>query len=223
MIALFLQTLYTEIKAAIRNRGQIIMAPAFFILMTTLFPLAIGPSTQGISIIAPALVCVAVLFSVFLSLDRFFTQDYESGLLDYMLTSTEYITAYVAGKILSCWITTAFVLALISPLIGAMLGIPFSEAIPLVLVTAGLGWILILFGALGAALSLTSRYGVVLLAMIAFPLFIPALVFAAGGLLGHIEDHNRSAQAFLYLGALISLSTPIIPLFIGKILKWQIR
>ena len=61
----FLVALARDVKLAARSRGEVIQALAFFVVVVSLFPLAIGPESALLKRIAPGVVWVAVLLSVF--------------------------------------------------------------------------------------------------------------------------------------------------------------
>ena len=60
----FLVALARDAKLAARSKGEVIQALAFFIVVVSLFPLAIGPESALLKRIAPGVVWVAALLSV---------------------------------------------------------------------------------------------------------------------------------------------------------------
>ena len=87
----FRQAFYTllkrDLQIAIRHKGDIFNPLLFFILIVTLFPLAIGPEPQILSRVAPGIIWVAALLASMLSLERLFKADYVDGSLEQMLLS----------------------------------------------------------------------------------------------------------------------------------------
>jgi len=90
------------------------------------------------------------------------------------------MTAFAKG--LAQWVTIAAPLALLAPVIVTALGAPMRLA-PII-VTGGLvgGLSFCFLGGVGAALSLGSRRGGVLIALIVLPLFTPPVIFGAGAI-----------------------------------------
>ena len=56
-----------DLQLAFRNVGQLANPLMFFVMVTTLFPLALDPGPQKLSMIAPAVVWVAALLASLLA------------------------------------------------------------------------------------------------------------------------------------------------------------
>ncbi len=210
-----------ELRAACRHPGQVLIVPVFFVLATMLFPLVVGTNAQTLGLAAPGLVTIAALFAVLLPLEHLFTADRRDGTLDALTLSAQPFSLYVAGKLLSHWLLTGLPLILIAPFMAEMLGLTgYTGTIIATLLPATL--LLCLIGALGAALTLGTRQGGVLLALLVVPLYIPVLVFCAGAI-----DLARGGEItdtpLLMLWAMLAFALPALPLVIAAILKWQVR
>lgn len=210
-----------ELTSALRHYGQVALVPVFFVLATILFPLAVGTEAQLLGLAAPGLITIAALFAALLPLDQFFAGDWRDGTLDNLALCPHPLVFYAAGKMLAHWLLTGLPLVIIAPALSIMLGLTGYTAY----VIAALVPTTMLFGmigGLGAALTLGTKQGSVLLALLIVPLYIPVLIFCAGAI--DLARGGESAQApLLLLWALLSFSLPVIPLVTSAILRWQIK
>ncbi len=162
--------------------GGPMLALAFYLCMSTMLPLATGPEPARLAAVAPGCAWLALAVSSLLSLERLFERDYEDGALDLLALGPAPLEAAAFAKCLAQWITTGAPLALLTPVVATALGAPLRIA-PLTVVAALAGGIGFSFcGGVGAALSLGSRRGGVLIAVIVLPLFAPPVIFGAGAI-----------------------------------------
>jgi len=109
-------------------------------------------------------------------------RDYEDGALDLLALGEPPLEAVCAVKALAQWLATGLPLALAAPVASLMLGAPVAM-VPVILLCALVGGLAFAFvGGLGAALTLGSRRGGVLIAVIVLPLFAPPVIFGGGAL-----------------------------------------
>lgn len=171
-----------DLRLALRQGMDSLMAVVFFVLACVLFPLGIGPEPQTLARIAPGIICVSALLAALLSLERLFQADYEDGSLEQMALSALPLTAVVLAKVAAHWLTTGLPLIIAAPVLAVLLqldGGAFGVLLAaLALATPSLS----LIGAVGAALVLGARRGGVLLALLILPLYIPLLIFAVAAI-----------------------------------------
>ncbi|WP_455242024.1 heme exporter protein CcmB [Petrachloros mirabilis] len=205
----FVGVVRRDLLLAIRRRSDVATTLIFFVIVTTLFPLGIGPDASVLRTIAPGIIWVAALLSSMLSLQRLFMSDYTDGLLDQMVLSPHPLAVLVGGKIVAHWIIAGLPIALLAPLIGLQFGLgPSSIAVlvgTLLLGTPTLS----LLGSIGAALTLGIRGGGALTALLVLPLFIPVLIFGAGAVEAYesglgIEGNFSLLAAGLLFGAVLA-------------------
>ncbi len=199
-----------DIFLAFRSKGEVIQALVFFIVVVSLFPLAIGAETALLRRIAPGVVWVAALLSVLLTLPRLFASDHLDGTLEQMLLSPFPLTLIVAGKMAAHWLTTGLPLALMAPLLGLQFGLGGDELGVLVMSLLLGTPILSMLGAVGAALTLGVRGGSVLVALLILPLYIPVLIFGAGAVEAVATGIDYAANLSLLGAGLLfgALATP---------------
>ena len=186
-----------ELLRAYRQRSDIITPLVFFIIVTSLFPLGVGPEPETLRIMAPGVILVAALLATLLSLQRLFGHELNDGTLEQLLLSPQPAGLLISAKVFTHWLTTGLPLVVISPLLGIQLGLS-NEAIIMTLISLLLSTpILSLIGAIGAALTLGLRGGGVLLALLILPLTIPVLIFASSAVAASASGYSTEAQLSL--------------------------
>lgn len=196
-----------DLTLAMRRRADVLTTLFFFVIVVSLFPLGVGPEMATLRIMAPGVVWVAALLASMLSLERMFSADYRDGTLEQMLLTPQPLPVLVLGKVFAHWLVSGLPLVLIAPLLGVQYDLP-PEGLLILAVSLLIGTpVLSLIGAIGAGLTLGVRGGGVLVSLLVLPLYIPVLIFGAGGVdatmsgLG-AQAHLSLLGAFL-LGALI--------------------
>ena len=199
-----------DLMLAWRRRADVLSTLFFFVIVTSLFPLGIGPETQLLRSIAPGVVWVAALLASMLSLGRVFQSDEQDGTLEQMLLTPQPLYLVVVGKVFAQWLVSEVPLVLIAPLLGVQFGLA-SDTLLILFVSLLIGTpILSLIGSIGAALTLGLRGGGVLIALLILPLYIPILIFGAGAVDASINGVSSHANLYL-LGALLVVSLVFAP------------
>ncbi|WP_413463308.1 heme exporter protein CcmB [Alkalilimnicola sp. S0819] len=214
----FLALLRRDLQLALRDKGELANPLIFFLIIISLFPLALGAGPQLLQSIAPGVLWVAALLVSLLSLDPIFRSDYEDGSLEQLLLSPQPLSLLVLAKILAHWLVTGLPLALASPLLAMMLRLP-SEAWRVLLLSLLLGTpVLSALGAIGVALTVGLRRGGVLLSLLILPLYVPLLIFAAGAVDAAAAGIDVSGQLYL-LAAMALASLALAPLAVAAGLR----
>jgi heme exporter protein B len=192
-----------DLLLAFRRRSDVATTLFFFLIVSSLFPLGIGPEAAVLSSIAPGVLWVAALLAGMISLTRLFAADFADGSLEQMLIAPQPLALLVLAKILAHWIVCGLPVVLLAPLIGLQYALP-NESLLVLVWSLLLGTpALSLIGAIGAALTLGVRGSGLLVALLVLPLYIPVLIFGAGAVAA--SQHGMSAQAHLSLLAACSL------------------
>ncbi|NML18411.1 heme exporter protein CcmB [Azohydromonas caseinilytica] len=195
-------SLRRELRLLLRERFDALAALGFFALVLSLLPLALGGEPALLQRVAPAAAWTAALLSVLLSSLRLFQADLGNGALEQQLMAPAPL-AVLGGRLLAHGLACGLLLpasALLMPLYGLPLAQWPALALSLLL---GLPT-LVLLCALGAALTLGSRGGGVLLALLVLPLAVPVL------LLGMATAQGAPAASWL-LGALMAAALALLP------------
>lgn len=215
-------TIKRELRLALRNRSEIINPLAFFVIVVALFPLAVSPEASVLSSIAPGIIWVAALLATLLSMESVFKPDFDDGSLEQILVSPQSIVILALGKVISHWLISGFLLALLSPLLGMMLFLPNQAMLALV------GSLLVgtpslsLIGAIGAGLTVGLRKGGILISLLVLPLYIPVLIFGAATVQAGSMNLPIAGHLAL-LGAMMVFSLMLAPFAIAAALKLSIR
>jgi len=189
-----------DLLLAWKRPGDILNPLFFFAMVATLFPLAVGPSPEQLELSGPAVLWVAALLAMLLSLNSLFLSDYEDGSLDQMLVSPMPLSALALGKTLAHWLTSGLPLVLVSPVVAVTFRMPFSVTGVLML-TLLLGTMsLSLLGAVGAALTVGLYRGTALLSLLILPLAMPVLIFGARTV-SLVASGDGVAGGLYFLGA----------------------
>lgn len=195
--------LQRDLRLAMRRKSEVLTAVFFFVVVASLFPLAIGPEADMLRKIAPGILWVGALLASLLSLGRLFAADYQDGTLEQMALSPTPMPLLVAAKVLAHWLLSGLPLALLSPVLALQFDLD-SGAMWVLFTSLLLGTALLSFlGAVGAALTLGVRGGEVLLSLLVLPLYIPALVFGSGAVEAQMVGMGYGAQMSILTAMLV--------------------
>ncbi|MEQ1528574.1 MAG: heme exporter protein CcmB [Methylococcales bacterium] len=175
----FVSVIRRDLLLAYRHRAELVNPLAFFIMVVTLFPLAIGAEVELLKRIAPGVIWVAALLASLLSMDSLFRSDFEDGSLELMVMTPHPLSVLVLAKVIAHWLLSGAALILVAPLLAVMFNLD-NDVIAILLLTLLLGTpVLSLIGAIAVALTVGLRKGGVLLAILVLPLYVPVLIFAS--------------------------------------------
>ncbi|KRG72614.1 heme ABC transporter permease [Stenotrophomonas terrae] len=200
-----------DLKLLWRRRGDAAQPILFAVLVVALFALALGGAPKLLQSVASAVLWLAILLAGLLSLDTLFRSDAEDGSLEQWLLSPVPLAWLVAVRVFSHWLTTAFPLVLVSPLLAELMHLPRAQ-LPVLVTALALGTpLLSLLGAVVAALTVGMRRAGILLALLVLPLYVPVLVFGAGAVAAAAQGFDASG-ALLMLAAGLLVSAVLAPM-----------
>ncbi len=207
-----------ELLLAVRHWGQAAQPLMFFAMVTTLFPLALGPDLGELRQVAGGILWVAALLASLLGVELLFRADHADGTLEQMMVSGQPLGMLTLAKGAAHWTICGLPLVLISPLIAGGLGVP-TAAICTLMLSIGLGTgILSALGAIGSALTLGLRRGSLLLSLLVLPLAMPALIFGARAI--DMAIHGESARGpLLLLTSMLVLAVTLAPPTVAAALR----
>jgi heme exporter protein B len=160
--------------------GPAWLPAAFFLLIATLVPFAVGPDAKLLARIGAGALWIAALTAALLPIERLIEPDRADGVLDQLSVRGVADESVAAAKIAGHWLAFAPLL-LVSSIIGAaLLRLP-PDQLPVLLAalaigSAGLASLAVAVAALTAGLP---RAGA-LAGLLLLPLAIPLLIFGAG-------------------------------------------
>ncbi|MHB1123976.1 MAG: heme exporter protein CcmB [Ramlibacter sp.] len=190
-----------DLLLAMRRKTEVLTALFFFVIVTSLFPLGIGPETALLRKIAPGVLWVGALLATMLGLQRMFAADHADGTLEQMVLSPSPLALLVSGKNIAHWLVSGLPLVVLAPILGIQFDLTAGE-LGILMLSLLLGTpVLSLVGSIGAALTLGVRGGGVLLSLLVLPLYVPALIFGAGA----VQAYNSGLGAAGHLSLLAAL------------------
>ena len=217
----FLAVFKRDLLIAFRNRSEALNPLMFFVLVTLLFPLGIGPSPNLLQTIAPGVLWVAALLSALLSLDSLFRSDFQDGTLEQLVLGSQPLAIMVVARVLAHWIMSAVPLLLLSPVLAISLNLS-PNAMGALIITLLLGTPIFSFiGAIGVALTVGLKSSGMLLALLIIPLYIPVLIFGAGAVDAAGAGLSVAGQIYI-LASLLMLSLTLAPMAIAAALKMSV-
>ena len=92
-----------DLLMVMRRKSEVLTALFFFVIVSSLFPLGIGPEPVLLRKIAPGVLWVGALLATMLGLQRMFAADHADGTLEQMAISPTPLVVLVLGKVLAHW------------------------------------------------------------------------------------------------------------------------
>jgi heme exporter protein B len=199
-----------DLRLALRRPVDSAQGLLFFVLAVALFPLGVGRAPEMLARIGPGVIWVLALLAVMLTLDRLYQADAEDGSLDLFALAPVPLEFTVLAKSLAHWLTSGLILAACSPLLALMMGLSGGALLVLPLALLLGTPTLTLIGGVGAALTLGSRRGGPLLALLVLPLYVPVLIFGVGAVEGAVTGIGSRPQ-LLILAAMLLAAVALAP------------
>ena len=167
-----------DLRRAMRSGA--LLPVAFFLLVATLFPFAVGPDAPLLARAGAGVLWMAALLAALLPVERLVAPDAESGVLDQLAVRGIADEAVAAAKIAAHWLSFGPPLMLAAVPAAALLGIDGAALarleIGLLLGTPALAALALTVSALTAGL----RGAGALAGLLMLPLAVPLLIFGAG-------------------------------------------
>ena len=221
MTGILAAVLRRDLALARRDGGALGTALGFYLIVVALLPLGLGPDAALLSRIAAGALWIALLLSALLSVARVFEADHDDGSLDVLRTAAAPLEAIVLVKIVAHWLTTAVPLVLAAPLLGLLLNLePATMGILVASMVIGSPAISAI-GAIGAALTLTTRKSGLLIALLVLPLYVPTLVFGISAIDASLLNPGGVTAPLLILAAISLASVVLAPLAAALALRVQ--
>ena len=194
-----------------RRWGDLASPIVFYVMVTTLFPLALSPQREVLRVLGPAVLWIAALLATLLSLNALFRSDVDDGSMEQLAVGPHPLALIMLGKTLAHWLMSGLPLVLLAPLLAVTYHLPL-EGVAALCVTLLLGTpTLSLLGSIGAALTAGIRQSGGLLAILVLPLMLPVLMFGARATELAASGEDVSGPLYL-LGAFLVLALTLVPL-----------
>jgi heme exporter protein B len=198
-----------------RSREAVNSMLFFALLVVVLFSLAFDPRGAFSREIAGGVLCVATLFAAVSALNQAWAREIRHQVLDAQRMAPTPGAELFLAKVIANFLFVTIVQVVLAPVFVVMYNLQIlGQAWQLLLVLPLGTWALVANGTFFAALSIRSRNRELLLPLILFPIFIPALlamVLATGSIL--TGDSDPSLWIKLLLGYDIIFTTVSLLLF----------
>jgi heme exporter protein B len=159
--------------------GSAWLPVAFFLLVATLVPFAVGPDARLLARIGPGALWIAALTAALLPIERLIEPDRADGMLDQLALHGLAEEAVAAAKIVAHWLTFAPLLLIAGVPASALLAMDSAALgrteLALAIGTLGLAALAVAVAAVTAGLP---RAGA-LAGLLLLPLAVPLLIFGA--------------------------------------------
>ena len=166
-----------DVQLEWRSRDALNAMLFLALLVVVLFSLAFDPTRAEAREIASGVLCVAILFAATGTLNQAWARELRGGVLDAQRISPVPPSTLLLGKVLASFLFVTAVELLLAPLFTIFYNLqPQGNPVLLLLVLPLGTWSLVGNGVFFAALSMRARSRELLLPLLLFPIFIPALL-----------------------------------------------
>ncbi|MFP5330097.1 MAG: heme exporter protein CcmB [Alphaproteobacteria bacterium] len=193
--------------------GPAWLPPAFFLLVATLVPFAVGPDARLLERIAGGALWIAALTAALLPIERLVEPDRAEGVLDQLFVGGMADESVAAAKIAGHWLAFGPLL-LASAVLGALLLRLPPDQLPSLLLALGVGSLgLAAMAVAVAALTAGLPRAGSLAGLLLLPLAVPLLIFGAGA------SGDSGSGALLLEAAVALLLTAGAPFVAGAAIR----
>lgn len=166
-----------DLRIEWRSRDAINSMLFFSLLVVVIFSLAFDPTRVLSRQISGPILCVAILFAAVSALNQAWARELRHNVLDAHRMSPAPAASLFLGKVIANFLFVSAIELLLAPLFAIFYNLRALGDIWLLLVAVPLGtWAILINGTFFAALSIRSRNRELLLPLILFPIFMPALL-----------------------------------------------
>lgn len=214
----FNAVLARDLRVAFRRWSELAHPLIFFVIVVTLFPLALSPTEAQLREVGVGVLWVATLLSALLAVDGLFRGDADDGSLEQLLLSPVPITIAVLAKVVAHAAVTLLPLLCLVPLSALSFNIPIAALPTLAAALLLAAPTLSVLVALGAALTVGLRRGGSIVGLLVLPLTGPLLIFGTRATDLALNGEPVAAPLLL-LAALAVLAVSLGPLAIAAVVK----
>ncbi|MDO5652080.1 MAG: heme exporter protein CcmB [Moraxella sp.] len=189
-----------------------------FLMIVTLFPLAIGSEPALLTRLAVPMVWIAALLALVIGVDGLFKPEYDNGTLAQLVATDAPLAVWVFVRLLIHWLCGAGCVALLAVLAVPLFGLQLLDALVLAMSVLVGSPILLMLSAIASSLTLSLKNGAVLVPLIAIPMQLPVLIFATGA----VERYSMGMNALPIFALLLAGSILVVliaPWVIAMVLK----
>ena len=211
-----------DMTLAWRRWDEVAQPLIFYVVVTTMFPLATTPDLSALREIGGGVVWVAALLASLLALESLFRADVEDGTTEQWVLSGQPLGYLLLAKVAAHWVLTGLPLVIMSPIVGTGLGLPTSAwGVLMLSLLLGTGTLSVL-GGIGAALTVGVRRGSVLLSLLVLPLAMPLLIFGSRAVAMQM-DGDSPAGPLQLLAAIFFMALSLGPIAMSAAIRISVE
>lgn len=163
-----------------QNKVQWLYPLVLFLIIITLFPLAMGTEPKLLQQLGVPAVWIAALLSLIMGMENLFRPALDNGTLAQLVVARASIPTWVLVRLIVHWLTSAGMVCLLAFLAMPLFGLTSQAAIALSASILVGSPILLCLSAIASSLTLSLKNGAVLVPLISLPMQLPVLIFATG-------------------------------------------
>src|SRR5438105_4314713 len=110
--------IYTELLLLLRRSQEWLYPLGFFVIVISLFPIALSPDPIFLQKFIPGCIWIAALLANFLSIENVFFNELEDGNLEQLLLSPIPLAISILAKLFARWLITQLPLIFLAPILG---------------------------------------------------------------------------------------------------------
>jgi len=204
-----------------QNKVQWLYPLVLFLIIITLFPLAMGTEPKLLQQLGVPAVWIAALLSLIMGMENLFRPALDNGTLAQLVVARASIPTWVLVRLIVHWLTSAGMVCLLAFLAMPLFGLTSQAAIALSASILVGSPILLCLSAIASSLTLSLKNGAVLVPLISLPMQLPVLIFCPGAVGAFAMGLNGyPILALLLAGSILAvIVTPFVIAFSLK-LAW---
>ncbi len=214
----FLQLWRREWQVKQQGAVQWLYPLVLFLVIITLFPLAVGSEPALLQRLGVSAVWIAALLSLVMGVDGLFKPALDNGTLAQLVVAKASLPLWVLIRLVIHWIFSSGIVAALSLLAVPLFQLSWFEAWILMASIVTGSPMLLMLSAVASSLTLSLKNGAVLVPLIALPMQLPVLIFATGAVDLFASGLNGlPILALLLAGSIVSVL--VMPWVIATTLK----
>jgi len=176
----FMQLWRREWQVKQQGAVQWLYPLVLFLVIITLFPLAVGSEPALLQRLGVSAVWIAALLSLVMGVDGLFKPALDNGTLAQLVVAKASLPLWVLIRLVIHWIFSSGIVAALSLLAVPLFQLSWFEAWILMASIVTGSPMLLMLSAVASSLTLSLKNGAVLVPLIALPMQLPVLIFATG-------------------------------------------
>jgi len=218
LILQFKNQLSREISLRVRDYKSIFNAVLFFLMIVIFFPLTIPINSPGLNLLIPGMIWIGLIFSIFLSSENLFAQDYADGIIEQWLVSTIPVTLLVFAKLIVHGLIIISSVVFLSPILAVIFNLNIYQVFILDLSVIFGAPSVISICALSEAFTVGIKQKSLIMGLVVLPLNIPILILGSA-IIRAVIIHEPVSGMLAILLAISCLSGFLLPFAIAGVVR----